>query len=72
MNIIKGYITSVLGLAFIVTAFLDFYGILNFGHDHKGLELFAAFIIGLVLFLIPRTTIEKWLNRFINRKNREL
>lgn len=70
-NIIKGYITSIIGLIIMVADALYFFGAVDFpspDYTPKALEVGIAFLVGLTLFLLPSTLLEEFLSRLINKK----
>jgi O-antigen/teichoic acid export membrane protein len=70
-NVIKGWVTSLIGLAIMVCAGLYFFGILIFPNPeslHKNTEIAIAFGVGLFLFLVPPSWIEEKLKGFVNKK----
>lgn len=67
---IKGYITSIIGLIIIVCDILYFFGIYTFPNPAftpKAFELGFAFLVGLALLLMPRTFLEKKVEDTINK-----
>lgn len=70
-NILKGWITSLLGLAIMIIAVLYFFGVIHLpesGFMPKAAEVGIAFLAGLILFIIPETSLEGYLNKLINKK----
>lgn len=60
-NIIKGWVTSLLGLAIIVIDVLYFFGIIRLtegAYVPKSIEIGVALLIGILLFLMPYSKIE--------------
>lgn len=58
-NIITGWITTILGLAIMVADGLYFFGIVNLPNiDRKPIEVAVAFVVGLILFLVPAGKLE--------------
>lgn len=63
-NIVKGWFTTVLGLVIMVMAALDFYHIVPVPAPEGVTEtqqVLYAFLIGVFLFLVPRSKIERLL-----------
>jgi hypothetical protein len=70
-NIIKGWITTILGLAIMVVDVLFYFGVIELPEAEavgKPMEILIAFGIGLSLFLIPATKLEEKLNKYIDKK----
>lgn len=71
-NIIKGWITTILGLIIMVCVVLHFFGIVVFPNPTgmtKNSECIIAFLVGLALFLVPATKIEEILEKKIIDKS---
>lgn len=70
-NIVTGWATTLIGLALMVLSILHFYGIVYLPAP-AGIsaewQLSAGFIIGLILFLLPRGVIEAALTKILNKK----
>jgi hypothetical protein len=57
-NIITGYVTTALGFVIMVLDILFYFGIVKFPEAmpaNKPLEVLLAFILGLALFIMPKT-----------------
>lgn len=70
-NVIKGWITSILGLAIMIADGLYFFGVIHLPEPHfvpKPLEIGIAFLAGLTLFMLPSTWIEEKLKGYISKK----
>lgn len=67
MNILKGYVTTILGLLIMVFSCLVFFGIVNVGHDMSWRELAGGFAVGIALFLVPPTKIEQRLEKGMDK-----
>jgi hypothetical protein len=58
-NVITGWITSILGLLIMVVDSLYFFGIIDLPNiNHKPIEVGFAFLVGLILFLVPAGKLE--------------
>jgi len=71
MNVIKGYISSLLGLGIMIGTFLYFFGFVQLPHPDampKDIQIGVSFGIGLALFLVPSTYIEKKIEQYIEKK----
>jgi hypothetical protein len=69
-NLIKGWVTSLFGLAIMIADALYFFGVVNLPEPHfvpKSAELAIAFVVGLMLFMMPSTWIEGRLNDLWNK-----
>jgi hypothetical protein len=68
-NIIKGYITSLLGLAGIILTVLYFFGFLDLptGYVPKFVELGLALLISISLFVLPQSAIEEKINSLLDK-----
>lgn len=70
MNLIKGWVTSIIGFIIMVADVLFFFGVINLPEPNfipKPIEVGVAFLVGLALFVMPKTKIEEFLSRFINK-----
>jgi hypothetical protein len=70
-NVIKGWITSLFGLAVMITDALYFFGIISLPNPSnvpQPLQIGIAFLAGLGLFLLPSTWIEEKLKGYISKK----
>jgi len=73
-NIIKGWITSLLGLCIMIATCVYFFGLVDFPHPDnvpKDTQIAIAFAVGLALFLVPSTFIEERLKKYIDKKATE-
>lgn len=69
-NSIKGWVTSIIGLIIMLADVVYFFGFYDFpspAFTPKSLELGFAFVVGLGLFLMPRTFLEKKVEDVINK-----
>jgi hypothetical protein len=69
-NTFKGYVTSTIGLIIMIADIIYFFGFVDFPSPDftpKTIELGVAFIIGLGLFLMPRTFLEKKVEDVVNK-----
>jgi hypothetical protein len=65
-NVIKGWITSIIGvIVYVVTLLMIYNAKLNWYWEGIG-----AMAFGTILLLAPQT-IEKWLNKIVNSKTRK-
>jgi hypothetical protein len=70
-NIITGYVTTALGFVIMVLDILFYFGIVKFPEAmpaNKPLEVLLAFILGLALFIMPKTWLEEKINDLYNKK----
>lgn len=70
-NIIKGWATTIIGLAIIVIDILYFFGLIKLpasGLIDKPYEAAFALIVGLILLLVDETWIEEQLKDYIKKK----
>lgn len=70
-NFLTGWATTILGVAILITATLDFFGfitVVKLEGISKIAQVGIAFGGGLALFLVPSTFIEEKLKQIINRK----
>jgi membrane protein CcdC involved in cytochrome C biogenesis len=61
-NVIKGWITTIVGLGIMVVDVLYFFGFIQLPKPSfvpTPVAVLIAFIVGIVLFLVPHSRIEK-------------
>jgi len=67
-NIVKGWATTIIGLAMIALSLLHFYGIVHLPAP-EGIsaetQLAVGFTVGLILFLLPGGVIEGGLTKIL-------
>lgn len=74
-NLIKGWITSIMGLAGMIATFLHGFGIYEFptpGYIGKGYECLLAFCLSLALFILPKSRIEALIDKVVTKKSDQL
>lgn len=70
-NILTGWVTTLIGLALMVLSILHFYGFVYLPAPvgiSAEWQLTVGFVVGLVLFLLPRGKIEETLIKLISDK----
>jgi len=70
-NIITGYVTSLVGLVIMLIAICDFFGFVHIPAPEgisEYTQVCTAFIVGLVLLLLPASFIEDTLKKIISKK----
>lgn len=74
-NILKGWITSIIGLSLMVGTGLHFFGVYKFDHPDKISEpvaLCISFVVGMAMFFIPSTKLEEIVEGLVKRKSDQL
>jgi hypothetical protein len=70
-NIFTGWFTTILGIVIILLSLLKFYGIIDLPTP-AGVtaewQIRIGFLTGLVLFLIPATTLEDFFKKLLAKK----
>ena len=70
-NVKTGWVTTVLGLIIMIVACLDFFGVLDIPAPQGITEMYQvsiAFVVGLVLFIMPKSFLETTITKVVNKK----
>ncbi len=70
-NAITGWGTTLIGLAIMIAATLDFFGIISVPAPEGMTEMnqvTVAFVVGLILFIMPKTFLEDAIKKVVDKK----
>jgi hypothetical protein len=74
-NLVQGWITSLIGLAIMIADGVHYFGLYRFPSPtmiSTDTQSLVAFIIGLALFVMPKTKIESIVENVITKKSDQL
>lgn len=71
-NLVKGWVTSTIGLLIMLATAAHFFGIYDFpstGQLSKPVESAISFCVGLALFIVKKSVLEEQAEKIIKRKS---